>query len=85
MGLFTRSAPPTFSDVTGEIDRISDMGRDRIDFDIRLVGSRTIYSVFWNRDGRGGQSLYMAKPGDRVTMSVRDGTNEARSFVNHSF
>ncbi len=85
MGLFSRSAPPTFSDVTGEIDRISEMGRDHMDFDIRLVGSPTIYSVFWNSDGKGGQSLYMAKPGDRVTLSVQDGTTKARSIVNHSF
>ena len=89
MGIFS-SKPDTKFNVTGVIDRISDMGNDHINFVVRLVGSRTLYSVFWNRDGNGGYSLYLAKPGDRVTMIVADGQKpsgiiKSDSIVNHDF
>lgn len=89
MGIFSRR-PIATSKVTGTIDRISDMGNDHITFAIILVGDRKLYKVGWNDDGRNGYSLYLAKPGDRVTMIVEDerknpGIVIAQSIVNHDY
>lgn len=89
MGIFSRK-PVTFTTLEGVIDRISDMGSDHIDFVIRLVGDRTLYRIFWNMDGRQGYSLYLAKPGDRVAMTVlndREGrpTDRVERIVNHDY
>ena len=89
MGLFSKRVKLTYK-VDGVIDRISDMGSDHTYFWIRLEGSRKIYRIFWNQDSLSGHSIFLAKPGDRITLTIEDGEQgkidpKAVHFFNHDY